>query len=182
MRDFDALLLAVALRADREAFVRLFDHFAPRVKSMLMAQGAPADLAEELAQETLLMVWRKARLFDPARAGASTWIAAIARNLRIDAARRANRSRLPDVYDILLGAAEEPERPEQALSGRERSGRLHAALTSLDPGQRDVVRLAYMEGRSHSEIAVRLAIPMGTVKSRLRLALTRLRATLEDLR
>ncbi len=129
--DANALIQSIAQSSDRQAFVKLFDHFAPRVKALLIRQGTPPDLAEELAQETLLMVWRKAALFDPSRAGASTWIAAIARNLRIDAARREKRSRLPEVFDIIQG--EEPEQPDQVLSGSERDSRVRAALTNLSP-------------------------------------------------
>jgi RNA polymerase sigma-70 factor (ECF subfamily) len=180
LMDANALIQSIAQSSDRQAFVKLFDHFAPRVKALLMRQGTPADLAEELAQETLLMVWRKAALFDPQRAGASTWIAAIARNLRIDAARREKRSRLPDVFDILQG--EEPEQPDQVFDGSERDSRVRAALTSLSPDQLRVVQLAFMEGLSHQDVAKRLSIPLGTVKSRLRLAMARMRGSLEDLR
>lgn len=180
LMDANALIQSIAQSSDRQAFVKLFDHFAPRVKALLMRQGTPADLAEELAQETLLMVWRKAALFDPTRAGASTWIAAIARNLRIDAARREKRSRLPDVLDILQG--DEPEQPDQVFDGSERDSRVRAALTSLSPDQLRVVQLAFMEGLSHQDVAKRLSIPLGTVKSRLRLAMARMRGSLEDLR
>ncbi|MFY8150776.1 MAG: sigma factor, partial [Hyphomicrobiales bacterium] len=99
--DADALVQAIASSADRRAFAQLFEHFAPRVKGLLMRGGTPPDLAEELAQETLMTVWRKAALFDPAKAGASTWIATIARYLRIDHARREMRSRLSQVYEFL---------------------------------------------------------------------------------
>ena len=178
--DANALIQSIAQSSDRQAFVKLFDHFAPRVKALLIRKGTPPDLAEELAQETLLMVWRKAALFDPSRAGASTWIAAIARNLRIDAARREKRSRLPEVFDIIQG--EEPEQPDQVISGSERDSRVRAALTNLSPDQLRVVQLAFMEGLSHQDVAKRLSIPLGTVKSRLRLAMARLRGVLEDLR
>lgn len=178
--DPNALIAAVARSADREAFAVLFDHFAPRVKGLLMRGGAPAELAEEVAQETLLAVWRKAALFDPAKASASTWIATIARNLRIDIARRETRSRLSQVYEIL--DEETPEQPDAVLSGAERDARVRAAMTQLSPDQYRVVELAFLEGFSHQDVAHRLAIPLGTVKSRLRLALSHLRAGLEDLR
>lgn len=178
--DPNALIAAVARSGDREAFAVLFDHFAPRVKGLLMRGGAPAELAEEVAQETLLAVWRKAALFDPAKASASTWIATIARNLRIDIARRETRSRLSQVYEIL--DEEAPEQPDAVLSGAERDARVRAAMTQLSPDQYRVVELAFLEGFSHQDVAHRLAIPLGTVKSRLRLALSHLRAGLEDLR
>lgn len=178
--DPNSLIAAVAHSGDRAAFAKLFDHFAPRVKGLLMRGGASAELAEEVAQETLLAVWRKASLFDPAKASASTWIATIARNLRIDIARRETRSRLSQVYEIL--DEEAPEQPDETLSGAERDARVRAAMTQLSVDQYRVVELAFLEGFSHQDVADRLAIPLGTVKSRLRLALSHLRGRLEDLR
>lgn len=178
--DPNALITAIARSGDRAAFAELFDHFAPRVKGLLMRGGASAELAEEIAQETLLAVWRKAALFDPTRASASTWIATIARNLRIDIARRETRSRLSQVYEIL--DEEPPEQPDAMLSGAERDARVRAAMTQLSADQYRVVELAFLEGFSHQDVASRLSIPLGTVKSRLRLALSHLRGRLEDLR
>ncbi|WP_248308389.1 sigma-70 family RNA polymerase sigma factor [Bosea sp. 124] len=178
--DHNALIVAIARSADREAFARLFDHFAPRVKGLLMKAGTSAELAEEVAQETLLAVWRKAAMFDPAKASAGTWIATIARNLRIDIARRETRSRLSQVYEIL--DEDGPEQPDAAVSGAERDVRIRAAMTELSPDQYRVVELAFLEGLSHQDVARRLAIPLGTVKSRLRLAMSHLRGKLEDLR
>lgn len=180
MFDANVLIVAIARSGDRAAFAALFDHFAPRVKGLLMRSGTPAELAEEVAQETLLTVWRKAALFDPTKASASTWIATIARNLRIDIARQETRSRLSQVYEIL--DEEAPEQPDTTLSGAERDARVRAAMTQLSADQYRVVELAFLEGFSHQDVARRLAIPLGTVKSRLRLALSHLRGRLEDLR
>jgi RNA polymerase sigma factor (sigma-70 family) len=178
--DPNRLIAAVARSGDREAFSALFDHFAPRVKGLLMRGGTPAELAEEVAQETMLTVWRKAALFDPSKASASTWIATIARNLRIDIARRETRSRLSQVYEIL--DEESPDQPDATLSGAERDARVRDAMKLLSPDQYRVVELAFLEGFSHQDVANRLSIPLGTVKSRLRLALSHLRGRLEDLR
>jgi RNA polymerase sigma-70 factor (ECF subfamily) len=178
--DANALIAAIARSGDREAFAALFDHFAPRVKGLLMRGGTPAELAEEIAQETMLTVWRKAALFDPTKANASTWIATIARNLRIDIARRETRSRLSQVYEIL--DEETPDQPDATLSGAERDERVRAAMTQLSVDQYRVVELAFLQGFSHQDVARSLAIPLGTVKSRLRLALSHLRGRLEDLR
>lgn len=178
--DPNALIAAIARSGDRAAFAALFDHFAPRVKGLLMKGGAPADLAEDMAQETLLAVWRKAALFDPAKASAGTWIATIARNLRIDVARRETRSRLSQVYEIL--DEDGPEQPDDVVSGAQRDARVRAAMTDLSPDQYRVIELAFLEGFTHQDVAQRLAIPLGTVKSRLRLALSHLRGKLEDLR
>ena len=148
--DPTVLIAAIARSGDRAAFAALFDHFAPRVKGLLMRGGTPAELAEEVAQETLLTVWRKAALFDPARASASTWIATIARNRRIDIARRETRSRLSQVYEIL--DEEAPEQPDATLSGAEREARLRAAMTQLSADQYRVVELAFLEGFSHQDV------------------------------
>jgi len=172
------LIVAVATRGDRSAFAALFAHFAPRVKSYMLRLGAAPEAAEELAQETLLTVWRKAALFDPARAGASTWIFAIARNLRIDAVRRERRPAIED--DPSDGRAE--VEPDALVAAAERGERLREAIAALPPDQAEVVRLSFFQDKPHSEVARDLGLPLGTVKSRLRLALARLRGQVEDLR
>jgi len=176
---FEDMIRDVACRADREAFAALFRHFAPRVKTMLMRGGASGQAAEELAQEAMLMVWRKAAQFDPEKAGASTWIFTIARNLRIDALRRERHpdTLLPDPTEEV----EEPARADEVLATAERDGRVRAAMKTLSPEQAAVVRAAYFLDQPHAEIEKQLGIPLGTVKSRLRLAMSKLRAALEDL-
>lgn len=173
------LIIAIAARADRDAFARLFQLFAPRLKSYLIGLGTTPPAAEELAQEAMLSVWRKAAFFDRSRAGASTWIFTIARNLRIDAARR-ERSALAYAVDL----SEEPDAPEQPdaiVSGAERDLKVREALKSLTPDQVTVVRMSFFQEKPHSEIAADLGIPLGTVKSRVRLAMARLRERLEEL-
>ncbi len=176
--DHPALIQAITLRQDRAAFSILFSHFAPRIKAWMMRSGASPAAAEEMAQETMLLVWRKAALFDPGRAGASTWIFTIARNLRIDAMRR---ERHPSAL-LADGADEEPqaEPADRALDIRERDDRVRAALTRLPPEQAIVVRKAFFEDKAHADIEKELGIPLGTVKSRLRLAMNRLRAALGE--
>ena len=172
----ERLILDIAASADRGAFAQLFQHFAPRVKSYLLRLGASPSAAEELAQETLLTVWRKAAQFDPARAGASTWIFTIARNLRIDALRQERPAPPPD---------QEPETAppaDLALFAAERESRVRRALMILSPEQAEIVQLSFFSEEPHSAIAHRLGLPLGTVKSRLRLAMGRLRALLEDLK
>lgn len=174
------LLQRVAEQSDPEAFSELFDTYAPRVKSYMMRQGADPNTAEELAQETLLTVWRKARLYSGEKGSATTWIFTIARNLRIDRLRRETPwQELPE------GRDEEPSNetpPDEAVSERERSKRVHMALKTLPTDQYEVVALSYLEGLSHSEISERLELPLGTVKSRMRLAYQKIRETVEDLR
>ena len=167
---------AVAERSDRDAFAALFRHFAPRVKTLLLRGGANAASAEELAQETLLAVWRKAAQFDPTRASAATWIFTIARNLRIDALRR---ERHPDT--LLPDSPEEPPTADVLLAAGERDDRVKNAMASLSPEQADVIRAAFFLDQPHAEIERHLGIPLGTVKSRLRLAISKLRSSLEDL-
>ena len=173
------LLRRIALDRDGDAFRQLFESFAPRVKSYMMRQGADPATAEELAQETLLTVWRKAQLYSGEKGSATTWIYTIARNLRIDRIRRETIwQELPD------GLNEEPSddpAPDVLVSERERSERLKAALKTLPSEQHDVVMLSYIDGLSHSEIAEKMGLPLGTVKSRMRLAYQKLRETVEDL-
>jgi RNA polymerase sigma-70 factor (ECF subfamily) len=172
-------LRAIAERRDRAAFAALFEQYAGRITAWLMRTGAAPDVAQDLAQETMVAVWRKAASFDPARASASAWIFAIARNRRIDRIRKERRSESASYYDDI--DAEEPELPDAALSAAERTGRVREALEALGEEQRQVVRLSFFEERPHAEIAELLALPLGTVKSRIRLAMKRLRDILGDL-
>lgn len=175
-QELNALLGRVAATRDRAAFAALFAHFAPRVKAYLLRLGAPPALAEDLAQEALLSLWRKAHLFDPAKASAATWLFTIARNLRIDAIRRERRPELdPDDF------APEAELPaDDGLALADDEARLRAALKGLPPDQVQVIELSFFADKPHSEIAVQLDIPLGTVKSRLRLAMARLKRVLGD--
>ncbi len=174
------LLQRIATGGDVSAFGQLYEAFGPRVKSYMMRQGADADTAEELAQETLLAVWRKAPLYVAEKGSATTWIYTIARNLRIDRLRREFAwQELPEGHDET--ASEDPA-PDEILSDSERQVRVRAALATLPSDQHAVVSLSYLEGLSHSEIADRLALPLGTVKSRMRLAYQKIRETVEDLR
>jgi RNA polymerase sigma-70 factor (ECF subfamily) len=171
-------LRAIAARGDRAAFAALFAHYAPRIKALLMRSGATAEAAEDFAQETLLAVWRKAGLYDPQRASASAWIYTIARNLRIDRLRQDKRAKLLAVYDTL--ESEAPERPDDLLDNSQRDGRVRTALAELPAEQARIVQLSFVEGRAHGDIAKLLNLPLGTVKSRLRLAMNRLRHLLGE--
>ena len=173
------LLVRVAISGDRSAFSELYGYFAPRIKGYLMRTGAAADLADDIAQETMLKVWRKAALFDPAKAAAATWIFTIARNLRIDAARRAARP-TPDAEDPSMQPEPEPQADEM-IARADRDDRIRAAFKTLPPAQHEVVQLHFLEDAAHSEIAERLGLPLGTVKSRLRLAFTKIRKELGEL-
>jgi RNA polymerase sigma-70 factor (ECF subfamily) len=174
------LIGRVAAHSDRDAFKLLFEHFAPRVKGFLVKTGMNADAAEEIAQNTLLTVWRKAAQFDPASAGAAAWIFTIARNLRIDSARQAARQTKAVVSAKRDETPEAVDSPETMITRRDDVSRVAAALQRLSEEQSTVIRLSFIEEQPHGEIAERLGIPLGTVKSRIRLAMARLRDLLDD--
>ncbi len=175
---FEDLLVAVGKNRDRDAFVRLFEHFAPRVKSFLLKSGMNAAQADDLAQETMLTVWRKAPQFNPVLAGASTWIFTVARNRRIDFLRKQGRPE-PDPADPLMDRSTEPA-PDAVVSRGEESKAIFNALSKLPVEQADLVRKAFYEDKTHSDIASETGLPLGTVKSRLRLAMERLRHILGE--
>ena len=172
----DRWIEAVAQRRDREAFARLFAHYAPRLKAWLIKTGATGPAAEDFAQDAMLAVWRKADLFDARRAGASAWIFAIARNRRLDIIRRERRA--PPTPEI-DPCAPESEQPDALLSGAQDARRIRIALGQLTADQAQALRLAFFLEQTHSEIADRLNLPLGTVKSRIRNAMIRLRLLLE---
>jgi RNA polymerase sigma-70 factor, ECF subfamily len=172
------LLTRIAMQRDRDAFGKLFQLVGPQVKGMLVRQGADYGTAEEIVQETFLTVWRKAELFVASRGSAITWIYTIARNLRIDRLRReVPWQELGE--DHLEQAADGPLQDEQLAAGQIQA-RLRSVLETLPPDQGEVVTLAYTEGLSHGEIAQRLGIPLGTVKSRMRLAYQKIKDSLAE--
>lgn len=176
--DSDADLLAAIGRGDRQAFAEFFGRYALRVKAFLIRGGTPRDLAEELSQEVMVTVWRKASSFDPARASVATWLFTVARNRRIDMIRRQSRP-TPDPEDPLFQPDPDPDGAAIVGAGQ-RDAVLRAALERLPAEQREVLTVAFYEGLSQTEIADRLGVPLGTVKSRSRLALGRLRGILGE--
>lgn len=156
---------------DRQAFADLFGHFAPRVKAFLMRSGADEGLAEECAQEVMVTLWRKAHLFDPSRASVATWVFTIARNRRIDALRKQRR---PEPEDLIWGPEHEPDQAD-AMALQQESEKLGEAIATLPRKQRELIEKAYFSDLSHREIAEQTGLPLGTIKSRIRLALDRLR-------
>ncbi len=175
--DWSALMLAVRDHGDRVAFAALFRHFAPRVKSYLMKSGAPAAKAEDCAQDVMATLWQKAAQFDPERASVATWIFTIARNRMIDMVRRDRR---PDPEPMPWDRDAEPDQAE-VYAASEESRILTAALADLPEKQRSLIQRAFYGDLSHSEIASETGLPLGTIKSRIRLALDRLRATLTEI-
>ena len=160
---------------DQRAFAELFAHFAPRVKAFLMKSGASPSMAEECTQEVMATLWHKAHLFDPSRASVATWIFTIARNKKIDALRKQRR---PEPENLEWGPEAEPEAADILVLQQE-SQQLTQAMTALPSQQRELIEKAYFGDLSHSEIAAETGLPLGTIKSRLRLALSKLRQTMK---
>lgn len=169
--DWAANVLRVRDHQDRQAFAELFRHFAPRVKAFLMKSGAEMTLAEECTQEVMATLWTKAHMFDPTRANVSTWVFTIARNKKIDALRRQRR---PEPEDLSWGPEAEPDQAD-VMSLRQESEQLAKAVAELPDKQRELIERAYFGDLSHSEIAEVTGLPLGTIKSRIRLALEKLR-------
>ena len=172
------LLVLIATRQDRDAFSELFAYYAPRVKSYLMRLGADNAAAEEIAQDVMVTVWRKAGLFDRAQASVSTWIFRIARNRRIDVFRRTKKPDLDPEEPMILPAG--VEAPDAQIEAMETETRVRAAMKDLPEEQLLLLRMAFYEGLSHREIAEKLDVPLGTVKSRIRLAFGKMKARLDN--
>jgi len=171
-------LIAVRDRRDRAAFSLLFGHFGPRIKAMLMRGGLRDGTAEDVVQDVMLAVWHKAGQFDPHRAEASAWVYRIARNRQIDLARR---TRMPVAEAVADQAGTEPD-GEQMLGIAQEVQALRAALARLSAEQGEAIAQAYIADLSQGEISRITGLPLGTIKSRIRLGLERLRRELKDLR
>lgn len=168
-------LVAIRDNQDQSAFAEVFAHFAPRVKAFLMKSGANPDLAEDVSQDVMATLWRKAHMFDPSKANVSTWIFTIARNRRIDVLRKQRR---PEPEDLTWGPEAEPDQ-EDVLALQQESAQLGEAIAALPDKQRELIVRAYYAELTHSEIADATGLPLGTIKSRIRLALDRLRHQLK---
>ena len=170
-------LVAVRDRRDRDAFGRLFDHFSPRLKAMMLRGGLRDGSAEDVVQDVMLAVWHKAAQFDPHRADAAGWIYGIARNRRIDMVRRRP---LPQPEEMPEPESLEPD-AAQILALQQEAGHLAEALSRLAPEQAEALRAAYFDDISHSRISEITGLPLGTIKSRIRLGLDRLRHDLRKI-
>ena len=168
---------AVASKRDRDAFARLFDHFAPRINAYLMRLGTDTGTAEEVTQEVMVTLWRKAELFDRTKSSVGTWLFRIARNRRIDLARR---DRFEEVDDDASAVPDDAPGPDQILDAGRYERIVRGAMTMLPDEQLSLVRLAFFDGLSHSQIADETGLPLGTVKSRIRLAFARMKRALEE--
>ena len=174
---FAILAARVASGRDRTAFAELYDHFAPRILGYLLRLGLDRGSAEELTQEVMVVLWQKASLFDPSKSSLSTWLFRVARNRRIDAQRRDRSGRIDPDDPFFHPEASEPA--DQTVDAGRRDERIRSAMADLPEEQRSLVKLAFFDGLSHSEIATKTDLPLGTVKSRIRLAFARLRKAIE---
>ena len=172
-------MIAVRDRRDRDAFGRLFDHFAPRLTAMMLRSGLSRPAADDLVQEVLLTAWQKAEQFDPGRAPASAWIYRIARNRQIDFQRHERRP-VPD--ELVPDTESDDADADQVLALDQESRALRAALERLAPEQRTVIEQSFLGDLTHTEIRQQTGLPLGTIKSRIRLGLERLRHELKELR
>jgi RNA polymerase sigma factor (sigma-70 family) len=169
-------LKRIAAKGDKAAFISLFEYFAPRIKSYLRGQGLEAGLADDLTQDVMFQIWQRAAQFDPTRARASTWIYTIARNRMIDE-RRKHKGQLPArELDEELGS----DAPVAAMELQADKTRIHDAVSALPPEQRVLIEQSYFQEQPHSEIARKQKLPLGTVKSRIRLAMERLKKSLGE--
>lgn len=172
-----AWVQAVAQQADRVAFASLFQHFAPRIKAYLLRAGVAQGLADELAQEAMVNVWRKAASFDAGKASVSTWIFTIARNLRIDQLREGEEA-LHDVLEAALEQADDSPGALEQLAAAQSASAVRLAMAELPPEQLDILRRSFFDEQPHAAISAALGVPLGTVKSRIRLAVAHLRERL----
>ncbi|PRZ47572.1 RNA polymerase RpoE-like sigma-24 subunit [Tritonibacter scottomollicae] len=168
-------MLAVRDQRDKVAFGHLFDHFAPRLKGVICRSGLPPAQAEDIVQDVMLTVWRKAHMFDPGRAQVSAWIYQIARNRQIDVLRKERRP----VPEELKPAETAEDDASQIVALEEETTALRAALNRLKPAQREMVERAYLGELTHAEIRAETGLPLGTIKSRIRLGLEKLRHELK---
>lgn len=173
--DWSDMLQKLSVEKDKKLYVQLFKHFAPKIKAYITRLGLVETAAEELMQETMLAVWRKAHLYNRSKAAASTWIFTLARNLSIDWMRK---QKYPE-YSI----DEWQEEPEDHVHLGEQlvtTDRMEKAIDKLPEGQAQVIYMSFFEGRSHTDISERLGLPLGSVKSRIRLASGKLKVMWRD--
>jgi RNA polymerase sigma factor (sigma-70 family) len=177
-RQLDDLLTAVGSSRDGEAFTALFDHFRPRVHAQMLRQGLAPFAAADVTQDVMETIWRKAHLFDPRKSAAATWVFRIAQNRRIDVGRRSREQSC--ATEDFFAIPDPAEGSDASIDAALWEARVHAALGTLPREQFRMVQLAFFEGLTHATIAARTNLPIGTVKSRLRLAFSRLRRLLDD--
>lgn len=173
---FVAAILNIAESQDISSFKKIFEYFSPRLKSFLMKSGAEENIAEEIIQETMTIIWTKADYYDPKVASPSTWIYTIARNKKIDILRKSRKAILEDIETAVLPAVE--PKTEENIEHDQKFDMIAQHLDALPKDQLDLLKMNFFEEKSHGEISELTGIPLGTVKSRIRLALEKIRGKL----
>ena len=177
--EWSECLTLIAQNQDRAAFSRLFRYFAPLMKAFALSGSTlSANHADELVQEVMLKVWQKADGFNAEKAAASTWIYTIARNCRTDLYRRLQKFDTPLSAEDMSGS-QESEEAFVVLHQKRSRDRIRSLIKELPNDQAQILMKVYMEGKTHSEVSGELELPLGTVKSRVRLALQKLQIQLE---
>ena len=174
---FVAAILSIAESQDIGSFKKIFEYFSPRLKSFLMKSGAEENIAEEIIQETMTIIWTKADYYDPKVASPSTWIYTIARNKKIDILRKSRKAILEDIETAVLPAIE--PKTEENIEHDQKFDMIAQHLDALPKDQLDLLKMNFFEEKSHGEISELTGIPLGTVKSRIRLALEKIRGKLD---
>ncbi|WP_051548256.1 sigma-70 family RNA polymerase sigma factor [Sneathiella glossodoripedis] len=177
--ELDKDLFAVGSSADKEAFKRIYLEMGPKLKAYLVKTGQSQSEADEILQETLIKVWRKASLFNPAKSSANTWIYSVAKNARIDRIRKETRPK-PDPEDPSF-VPDPPETGEDSVNRIQDERLIRAAMQVLSSDQAQIIKMSFFEDKSHAEISAELDLPLGTVKSRIRLAFGKIRNEVEKL-
>ena len=175
---FIEALAKVAESQDISSFKKIFDYFSPRLKSFLMRSGADEVIAEEIIQETMTIIWTKADYYDPKVASPSTWIYTIARNKKIDILRKSRKAILEDIDTAILPPVE--SKADENIEHDQKFEMIAQYLDDLPEDQLNLLKMNFFEEKSHGEISEITKIPLGTVKSRIRLALEKIRGKLEQ--
>jgi len=175
-------MLAVRDRRDRAAFAALFDYFAPRLKGFFMRSGTTGARAEDIVQDVMLTVWRKSDQFDPTKAQVSTWVYQIAKNRQIDILRKEARPLPEALKNDAAQVTDSDQSADQILAVEQEALQLKKAIAKLGDEQREMIEKAYLGELTHQDIKDQTGLPLGTIKSRIRLGLERLRHELKDMR
>lgn len=176
--NWSLLLTTIGDSQDRKAFYEFFQHFAPMIKGYFLSKSGASmneSMADELIQEVMLKVWQKADKFDSSKSAASTWLFTLARNTRIDMIRRQAKHNLEVIETEDIWPDDEEASPVARLQQNRDEKKILHSLSQLPIEQAQVVRKVYLEGKTHTTVSEELQLPLGTVKSRLRLALVRMR-------
>jgi RNA polymerase sigma-70 factor (ECF subfamily) len=179
-KELSQLLIAVALKRDKHAFATLFKFFAPKIKGISASKFPNTDQANEVVQETMSKVWRKAHLYNADKGLATTWVYTVMRNVTFDMLRKVQSNKEDTLSDDIWPIAEQATSIDEPFEDHLAKSNILACLDSLSESQQQVVKGFYFLEMSQEQLAQHLNIPLGTIKSRLRLALAKLKQQLGD--